>query len=247
MSDERVFILGATSAIASAFAERRARTGASFHLVARDARRLDTVAGHLKTLGATRVTVDARDLAEPASAQAAVTLGEKALGAIDVAVIAHGILGSQAEAESNFAAARLVLEVDLMSPIAALTSLADVMERAGKGSIIVLGSVAGDRGRRSNYVYGAAKGALALYAQGLRARLHGRGVHVLTVKPGFVDTPMTAGLPKNFLYASPARVAHGIERAWRSRRDIAYVPCFWRWILWLVRLVPERISKRMHW
>ena len=129
--------------------------------------------------------------------------------------------------------------VDLLEPIAAQ------MERRGAGFIVVVSSVAGDRGRQSNYHYGAAKGALSLYTQGLRNRLFKAGVTVLTVKPGFVDTAMTWGLPGLFLVASPRRVARDITRALRRRRSVIYTPGFWRGIMFMIRSIPEPVFKRM--
>ncbi len=119
------------------------------------------------------------------------------------------------------------------------------MAEQGSGTIVAITSVAGDRGRQSNYVYGAAKGGLAIYLAGLRNRLFPHGVHVVTVKPGFVDSPMTADVPRNRLFAPPSAVAVAILRAVRRRTDVVYVPGYWRVILWLVRLVPERMFKRM--
>jgi decaprenylphospho-beta-D-erythro-pentofuranosid-2-ulose 2-reductase len=126
-----------------------------------------------------------------------------------------------------------------------LTHLANRFERQGFGTIAVISSVAGDRGRQSNYVYGAAKGAVSIFMQGLRNRLHPRGVQVLTIKPGFVDTPMTAAFPKGILWARPQQVARGICEAIEKKRDVVYLPWFWSPIMGVIRGLPEALFKRL--
>jgi decaprenylphospho-beta-D-erythro-pentofuranosid-2-ulose 2-reductase len=126
-----------------------------------------------------------------------------------------------------------------------LEQFAAHFEARGSGFIVGVASVAGDRGRQSNYIYGASKAGFAAYLQGLRARMTKSGVRVLTVKPGFVDTKMTFGLPGLFLVASPESVGRTIHRAVLRERDVIYVPWFWRWILLIIRLIPERVFKRL--
>jgi len=126
-----------------------------------------------------------------------------------------------------------------------LTLLANRFEAQRHGTLAVIGSVAGDRGRQSNYVYGTAKGALAIFLQGLRNRLHPAGVRVLTVKPGFVDTPMTASFKKGPLWAAPEAVAAAIVAAVERGRDVIYTPWFWWGIMTLIKLVPERVFKKL--
>lgn len=126
-----------------------------------------------------------------------------------------------------------------------LTLLANRLETQRSGTLAVISSVAGDRGRASNYVYGTAKGALSLFVQGLRNRLYDTGVHVLTVKPGLVNTPMTAALKKNFLYAKPEGVAKGIVAAIDKKREVVYMPFFWRWLMLVIRALPEPLFKRL--
>jgi decaprenylphospho-beta-D-erythro-pentofuranosid-2-ulose 2-reductase len=109
----------------------------------------------------------------------------------------------------------------------------------------VIGSVAGDRGRAGNYIYGAAKSAVETYLSGLRNRLASSGVSVITIKPGLVDTPMTAHLPKTALVASASDVARAIDRAIQRHRLVVYVPWFWRWIMLTIRMLPERLFMRM--
>ena len=143
------------------------------------------------------------------------------------------------------AAAARILHTNLVGPASLLTAFAARMAPRGRGTLVALASVAGDRGRGSNHAYGAAKGGLALFLQGLRNRHHRAGLHVLTVKPGFVDTPMTARVPHNALFADPRGVARSIVRAADTRRDVVYVPWFWRLIMLMVRSIPERVFKRL--
>ena len=130
--------------------------------------------------------------------------------------------------------------------ISLATLLANLFERRGRGVLIAIGSVAGDRGRQSNYVYGAAKGMVALFLQGLRNRLSRQGIQVITIKPGFVDTPMTAAFAqKGLLWAKPDAIAAGIVTAVERGRDEVYLPWFWRWIMLIILHIPERLFKRL--
>ena len=167
------------------------------------------------------------------------------LGEVDVVLIAYGTLPDQRACEQNVAAALEAFEINALSTIGLLTHLANRFEQQEHGTIAVISSVAGDRGRQSNYVYGAAKGAVTIFLQGLRNRLHRAGVSVLTIKPGFVDTPMTAHLSKNALWSRPQAVAQAVHRAIRTHRNVVYVPGFWRLILLVIRSIPERVFKRL--
>jgi decaprenylphospho-beta-D-erythro-pentofuranosid-2-ulose 2-reductase len=109
----------------------------------------------------------------------------------------------------------------------------------------VISSVAGDRGRRSNYIYGAAKAALSVFLEGLRGRMHATGVAVVTIKPGLVDTPMTAAIAKNFLFTSPERVGKDIHRAMARGTSVVYTPWFWRYVIFLIRLIPEPVFRKL--
>lgn len=168
------------------------------------------------------------------------------LGGLDVALIAHGTLPDQAGCQQRVADTVEALHVNFTATIALLTELANYFEGQRGGVIAVITSVAGDRGRQSNYVYGAAKGGVERFLQGLRNRLYRSGVAVVTIKPGFVATPMTAAVRKNALYASPRRVGRAIYRAIERRRDVIYIPWFWRPVMAAIRSVPERIFKRLH-
>jgi short-subunit dehydrogenase len=241
---QRILILGATSAIAEAVARRYAPDGARFFLVARSAERLDAVASDLRARGAETVDQAVADLGPVAGHAALLDRAWSSLGGVDIALLAYGVLPDQGLCERSWPVAADALQVDFISPGALLHELANRLEPAGAGVICVIASVAGDRGRKSNYVYGAAKAGLAVFAQGLRHRLAPRGVAVVVVKPGLVDTPMTVHLAKGPLYTGPARIARAIERGITRRSAVVYAPWWWRVIMGLVRAVPDRLFLR---
>jgi short-subunit dehydrogenase len=242
----RILILGATSAIALAVARELAGADIRFFLVARNAAKLDAVRNDLLTRGAGAVTIHVMDLDQTGEHSAMLANAVSALGSIDLALIAHGILGDQREAQTAFPAAAAILHTNFFSAVSLITWLANYFEQQGSGTLAVISSVAGDRGRKSNYIYGASKGALNIFLDGVRNRVDRSGVHVLTIRPGFVATPMTAHLPQGSLFASPAQVARGIVRGIASRKDVIYVPWFWRPIMFLIRCVPGSIFKKLN-
>lgn len=242
---ERVLILGGTSAIALAMAQRYAQQGAQLFLVGRDEAKLAAASESLQAAGAAEVSCATQDLAELPALPATIDQAFEQFGGIDVAIIAHGLLPDQARCEESWQYSVDSMTINLLSPLVLLTHLGNRLAAVGAGQIIIIGSVAGDRGRKTNYVYGTAKGALERLAEGLRNRMHEHDVNVLLVKPGFVDTPMTATLDKNFLFAQPDKVAKSIEKAARKRRQIIYVPGFWRLIMLVIRSIPETVFKRM--
>ena len=234
-----VVIIGATSGIAQEVAKLYARDGASLLLVARDEAKLNAVAGDLRVRGAGEVRTLIADLADR-SRDAEIA---SSVASPDVVLIAHGVLPDQRAIDTDVDAQIASFELNATSNIALAAQFANVLERNRRGTLAVIGSIAGDRGRRSNYAYGAAKAAVHAYCEGLRGRLRDAGAHVVMIKPGWVDTPMTSGLRKNPLFASPANVAKGIRRAIDSNRATAYVPAFWRWISLVVRILPARFVK----
>lgn len=242
---KKVLILGATSAIAQATVRLLAARGAALYLVGRNAANLDAVAKDAATRGASQVAQEAVDLDGTAAHEALVERAFQALGGLDGALIAHGVLGEQKACERSWADAQKVLHTNFLSAASLLTVLGNRFEAQKAGTLVVISSVAGDRGRQSNYVYGASKGALTVFLQGLRNRLAPAGVAVVTVKPGFVDTPMTAHVAKNKLFASPEQVARGILRAADGRKDEVYVPGFWALIMLIIRTIPEGVFKRL--
>ena len=170
----------------------------------------------------------------------------QALGGIDIALLAHGTLPDQVACQQSVAMMLAAIHTNALSVISLATLLANAFEARGQGVLVAIGSVAGDRGRQSNYVYGAAKGMVGLFLQGLRNRLNGKGIQIITVKPGFVDTPMTAAFEKKgLLWAQPDQIAKGIVAAVEHRRDVVYLPWFWRWIMAVIRHIPEGVFKRM--
>jgi short-subunit dehydrogenase len=242
----RVLILGATSAIASATARLLARQGASFFLVARDRSKLEAVSADLLTRGAKAVRGYVMDLDSTALHPQMLTTAVESLGEIDLALLAHGVLGDQSAAEKSYPVTEAVLQTNFLAPVSLITWLANYFEQRGAGCLAVISSVAGDRGRKSNYVYGASKGALSIFLDGVRNRIDRAGVHVLTIKPGFVATPMTQHLPRGPLFAQPIQVGRGILRAVAARQDQVYLPGFWAIIMFIVRSVPQRIFKNMN-
>ena len=193
------------------------------------------------SLGSAVVTNELADFAELTQATALVERAVQALGRVDVALIAHGVLGDQLATERAFAEAEAIFRDNLLSAVAFLVPLANVLSAQGSGTLGVITSVAGDRGRPRNYTYGAAKGALNIYLQGLRSRLFQAGVRVVTLKLGPVDTPMTVAHRKNPLFAEPVAVAKSIVSALESGATEAYVPWFWKLIMPVVRGTPERV------
>jgi decaprenylphospho-beta-D-erythro-pentofuranosid-2-ulose 2-reductase len=241
----RVLIIGATSAIAQAFARLRMQRGDEIFLVARDAAKLQVLAADLQVRGAKKIGTLALDANEFEGHGLMFEAARRELGGLDVVLIAHGLLGDQKAAERDFRLAELAYQTNLLSVVSMLTPISAYFEAQRCGTIAVISSVAGERGRQSNFIYGSAKGGLSLYLAGLRNRLHSSGVTVLTIKPGYVDTPMTAHLQKGLLFASPETVARDISRAIETRRDVLYTPAFWFWIMLVVRLIPETVFKRL--
>jgi len=240
-----IAIFGATSAIAEAVARIYAVEGARFFLAARNAQHVEAIAEDLRVRGASSVHVAVADFGSVEACAPLCEAAREALGAIDVALVAHGSLPDQARCEHDSASLREALDVNLTSHAVLLMGLAGILESQGRGSLVAIGSAAGDRGKRRNYVYGAAKGGVAVLAEGLMGRLGRAGVCVTLVKPAFVDTPMTASFPKGLLWISAERAGHAIVRAVRNGKSTVYVPWFWRWIMRVLRAVPQRAFARL--
>ncbi len=239
-------MVGATSGIAIATMRRLAARNTRFMLVARNADRLTVVAQDLLTRGAASVDTWAMDLDDTTAHTEMLASAAERLGKIDLTLIAHGVLGDQQAAEADFEIAAAILHTNFISTVSLLTWLGNYFQAQRGGTLAVVSSVAGDRGRKSNYVYGASKGALNIFLDGLRNRIDRDGVQVLTIKPGFVATPMTAHVPHNALFATPDQVARGILNAVDRQSDVAYVPWFWAWIMLLVRSIPGSRFKKMN-
>ena len=242
---QKVLIIGATSAIAEATARLFAQNGDRLYLVARNRERLEANAQDLRIRGAKSVSFDNLDVNDFDRHQTVLEKAIETLGGIDIVLIAHGTLPDQEACEQSYQTTLKELNTNALSVISLLTHSANILESQGRGTIAVISSVAGDRGRQSNYVYGTAKGAVTIFLQGLRNRLYKSGVHVLTIKPGFVDTPMTADLPKGLLWAKPEKVASKVFKSINKKRNSVYAPGFWRPIMTTIRLVPESVFKKL--
>jgi len=241
----RVLIVGATSAIAGETAKEFAKNGAHLFLTGRNAGHLAAVADDLRVRGAARVETAVLDVADLTSQGLVIESAFATLGEIDVVLVAHGTLPDQERCQERVEETVKALQVNFTGTIALLTLLANRLQSQRHGCLAVIGSVAGSRGRRTNYVYGAAKGGVEIFLQGLRSRLFQCNVTVLTIKPGFVDTPMTAGLKKNLLFADAGRIGRGIHRAIVRRKDVVYLPWFWRPIMGVLTSLPEKVLKRL--
>lgn len=241
----KVLIVGATSAIAEATARVLATRGDALYLVGRNGEALAAVAADLKVRGATTVGMETMDANALDAHEAMLQRAEQALSGLDTVLIAHGTLSDQMACQKSAELTVHELTTNGVSVVALLTRIAERFEAQRSGTIAVISSVAGDRGRQSNYVYGSAKALVTAFLSGLRQRLRKCGVAVITIKPGFVDTPMTAQFRKGLLWAKPAQVAAGIVRAMDRSASVVYLPGFWRPIMFLIRAVPETLFQRL--
>ena len=241
----RIVIFGATSAIAAATARRFAARGDGLFLVGRNPAKLEAIAEDLTVRGAVVFSAVA-DLNDVARHENLFAEAESRLDGVDVVLIAHGSLPDQKACEASVETTMQVMATNALSVIALATLAANRFEAQKRGVLAVIGSVAGDRGRQSNYVYGAAKGMVDIFFAGLRNRLAKSGVAVTTIKPGFVDTPMTAAFDRQGpLWAKPDAIAAGIVRALEARADVVYLPWFWRFIMLVIRHIPEFVFKKL--
>jgi len=239
---QRVLIIGATSAIAEATARRYAARGAAIHLLGRQAARLEAIAADLSVRGA-KSSIGVLDVNDGVHHGAAFDAAWSALGGVDVILIAHGTLPDQAACDASVELSLREFATNGTSTIALCAALAPRL--AAGATLAVISSVAGDRGRASNYLYGSAKAAVSAYLSGLGQRLRPAGINVLTIKPGFVDTPMTAAFKKGALWAKPDQIAKGIVRAVDRRRAVAYLPGFWWAIMYIIKSIPEFVFRRI--
>lgn len=241
----KIMILGATSAIAHETARNFAKDGAEFFLVARDVDKLQAVATDLLAHGAKQTITSIVDMNDTDRHASLLDEAITELCGLDALLISYGTLGNQAESEASYAVARQELETNFLSTVSFLTVSAGFFEKQRRGVIAVVTSVAGDRGRASNYVYGTAQAAKIAFLSGLRNRLAKSGVTVLTIKPGQTDTPMTADMEKGLLWAQPSTVGLDIYKAMRRGDDVLYTPFFWRYIMMIILHIPERVFKRL--
>lgn len=241
-----VLIVGATSTIAQAVARQLAMRGNNLILAGRRIEELDRLARDLRLRHEVQVAVERFDaLKIDGHGDFFIACTNALAGELDGVIVAYGYLGSQHDAQQDFNEARTIIETNFTSCVWILEHAAAYLEARGAGYICVISSVAGDRGRQSNYIYGSAKAGLTTYLQGLRNRLFKKRIAVITVKPGFVDTKMTYGRKATFLVAKPERVARDICRAIQKRKDVVYTPWFWWGIMAIIKSIPETIFKRM--
>lgn len=247
LSMRKIVVLGATSGIALEVQRQLARMGCCMLLVARSSQRLAAVQSDLLARGSHQVLTCAADFANIQSHPGIFAFVRRSFPDYDTVLLAYGTMHDQRESESSIDALLEELTVNYVSAAAILTLFAADLERRRTGCIAAITSVAGDRGRRSNYVYGSAKGALSLFLQGLRSRLHSAGLRVITIKPGPVQTAMTDHLPNAARFANPELVAHDIVRALEQRApDVLYTPKIWRYAMAAVEHIPEGIFKRLN-
>lgn len=237
-------ILGSTSAMARAFARRLAEAGHTVIVTGRDMDELKTLAADLEARGAAEavaIRFDARDATTIAPILRKVELEP---GELNVASFV-GSMPSQAEIDADPGLIEGLTADNFTGPARFIAEIVPLMEARAGGTVVGVASVAGDRGRPSNYTYGAAKAAFATYLSGLRARLTRAGGHVVTVKPGFTDTAMTWGVEGMFLVASPEKVARDILKAVERKKNVVYTPGFWRLIMGIIKLIPEPLFKKL--
>jgi short-subunit dehydrogenase len=241
-----ILVLGATSSIAIATQRLYAPQGVKFYLVARHKEKLSAVAADLQVRGAAEVHTCVLDLNDTDRHAVMLQDAHDKLQGIGIALIAHGVLGDQKEAEQDYRVAEKVIRTNLLSAMSLITWLANYFVERQSGTIAAISSVAGDRGRKSNYVYGTSKAALTTFLQGVRNRVDREGVNVITIKPGFVATPMTSHLERGILFVTPEKVARAIARAVEQHKDVIYTPKFWRLIMTVIRWLPENIFKGLN-
>ncbi|HEX7961446.1 MAG TPA: SDR family oxidoreductase [Terriglobales bacterium] len=243
---QKIVVLGATSAIAQATQRLFARNGKEMLLVARSPERLAVLRSDLLARGAKTVEIFPANFNEISRHEDIVRFAEERFSGFDTVLLAFGSLLDPEQSAHSVELSLQEWNTNFISAAALLTLLAKGFETRRSGLIAVITSVAGDRGRRSNYVYGSAKGALSIFLQGLRSRLHPAGVRVITIKPGPVDTPMTAHMEKGLTFAKPEVVARDIYDALeKGSPEILYTPGYWRYIMAAIRMVPERLFKRL--
>ena len=243
---KKILVMGAGSAIAEATARVFAQRGDALFLVGRKADVLESMCADLRVRGAKGVGMHVMDANQFEDHEAMINLAESSLGGLDVVLVAHGTLGDQKACEASAALTLQELSTNGVSVVMLLTRIANRFEQRRAGTIVVISSVAGDRGRQSNYVYGSAKALVTAFTSGLRQRLYPLGVSVITIKPGFVDTPMTAAFPKGPLWAKPQQIAAGIVSAVdRGSAGVLYLPSFWRLIMLIIRCIPESVFRRL--
>ena len=244
---KRILVLGATSGLAEACCRLWAERGDSLFLVARDANKLAAVAADLRIRGAAYVDTAVADLDDTAKHPELLAGAINSLAGLDVAFIVMGLLGSQPEAEKSFAEAHRILHTNYTAPASLLTWLGNYCAQRKSGTLAVVSSVAGERGRKSNYAYGSAKAGLSAFTDGLRNRVDREGVRVMTIKPGPIRTAMTEGMnpqPPGMMEVEDA--AASMVKSIDKGVDVVWLPGKWRLIMAAIRNIPEPMFKKMN-
>ena len=242
---QTALILGALSGLAIESARLMAGRGWNLCLVARSKDKLTELAADLTARGASKVTFIVMDIAEAANGKALLSTAEELTGIVTHVLVAWGALGDQTAAEKDLTAAMNILNTNFNHQAICLLGISEIFETRKSGLIAAISSVAGDRGRQSNFIYGSAKGAFSLFLQGLRNRLVKSGVHVVTIKPGFTSTPMTRQVKQGPLFVGPDVIASGILKAIDGKKDVVYLPWFWLPIMLIIKSIPERVFKKL--
>jgi len=242
---KKIMIVGANSAIAESAARIWAQRGDHLFLVARNSQKLEALAADLRVRGGTTVETFCMDVNDVAQHVAMLDAAALKLGGLDTVLIAHGTLSDQSACQLSVELTLQEMNTNALSVVALLTPLANRFEQQRSGTIAVISSVAGDRGRQSNYVYGSAKAMVTAFTSGLRQRLGKAGVAVVTIKPGFVDTPMTASFRKGLLWAKPDYLGAIIVASCDKQRDVVYAPWFWFGIMAIIKAIPEFVFKKL--
>ncbi|MGM0884294.1 MAG: SDR family oxidoreductase [Bacillota bacterium] len=242
---KNVLVIGATSGIAQAIIKQLAESNTNLIIAGRNKEELEKIAGDLRVRYQATVYSEMYEATSYDTHESFFNNCINHIADLDGVILCYGYMGQQQQAQSDIDLTREIIDVNYTSCVSILHIAANYFENKKQGFICAISSVAGDRGRQSNYMYGSAKGALALFLQGLRNRLAKSGVSVTTVKPGFVDTKMTYGQEGLFLVAKPEKVAGDIIKAISKKKAILYTPFFWKWIMLIIKSIPESIFKKL--
>ena len=240
-----MLVIGATSAIAQEYVKLAAKFGHELFLVGRDTEKLKSIVGDVQVRFGLDIGFLSMDLDNLEEHKDMIAAARRKLGDIDEVLIAHGILPVQKDAAGDTKQTQQLFHTNLLSVISCINELLPYFKEQRAGKIAVITSVAGDRGRESNYIYGASKGALSAYLAGLGAQVINDGIHIIDIKPGFVDTPMTRNLKKGLLFATPSKVALDIYTAITKSKTVCYTPWFWYWIMLVIKSIPESLFRRL--
>lgn len=241
-----MLIIGATSAIASETAKLFAGDNYSLFLVARNAEKLKKTENELSKIGTGKMLSFLMDVNDTGKHQEMLKAAVKGLGGLDIVFIAHGSNSVRHEEESDGNKILQEVNTNFGSTVSILALIADYFQKRKSGTIAVISSVAGDKGRKRQYLYASCKAGLTVFLEGLRQRLHQYNVSVVTIKPGLVRTPMTEHIKSSFLFSDMPVIAKGIKNAILKKKDVAYIPGYWRYIMLVLRLIPEPLFKRLN-